>query len=348
MADASGRSGQESRWAARTGVYVIAEAGVNHNGDPDLAMELVREAARAGADAVKFQTFTPELLATAGAAPADYQSERVTDAQSQLDMLAGLTLAHEAHRTLQAAAQELGLDFLSTGFDTASIDLLVALGVPLLKIPSGEITNLPYLRDVASRGLPVILSTGLADLSEVTAALELLRDAGNQDVTVLHCTTAYPAPMESVNLRAMTTMATELSVPVGYSDHTLGPEISIAAVALGATVIEKHITLDNTMPGPDHAASMEPSDFAEMVSAIRNVESALGDGVKRPQPAEMVNLQAARRSIVAARRIVAGEVFTPDNVTVKRPGSGTSPMQWDQVMGQIARRDYEPDEMIDS
>lgn len=328
---------------------IIAEAGVNHNGDPELARQLVDVAADAGADIVKFQTFKAERLVTAAAAKAQYQA-RSTDAQeTQFEMLSRLELSHAMHLELMARCAQRSIQFLSTGFDIPSLDMLAELGMGCVKVPSGEITNLPYLRHIGRYRLPVILSTGMSELHEVAAAMEVLVQAGTarSDITVLHCSTEYPTPMTDVNLRAMLTMGRELGVPVGYSDHTAGIEVAIAAVALGATVIEKHFTLSRQLPGPDHKASLEPDELRAMVTAIRNIEQALGDGIKRPCPSEIKNMPVARKSIVAARAIQAGEVFSADNLAVKRPGNGMSPMLWDRVVGQRAQRAYAPDELIE-
>lgn len=340
-----------SRWSQRSGnVYVIAEAGVNHNGSLEMAHLLVEQAASAGADAVKFQTFVPDLLVTHDAQLAQYQAQRVTSANSQHDMVQALTLSPAAHAELRDHARTLGVDFLSTAFDLPSLDLLVSLGVPLLKVPSGELTNLPFLRAIGRQGLDVVVSTGMASLDEVIAALDALHAAGlAQDrATVLHCTTAYPAAMPTVNLRAMLTMRDRLGVPVGYSDHTEGIEVATAAVGMGATVIEKHLTLSRLLPGPDHAASLEPAEFAALVRAIRNVSACLGDGIKVQHADEVANAGVARRSIVAARAIRAGEVLSHENLTTKRPATGMSPMLWDRVIGTLATRDYAADEMIES
>lgn len=330
-------------------VYVIAEAGVNHNGSLDLAFDLVRAARQAGADAVKFQAFTADALAAARAPKAEYQSRTTGAGESQLEMLRRLELDERAHRELQAFAAEAGIDFLSSAFDLASIEMLRGLDLPLAKVPSGEITDLPYLRAIATLGVPVLLSTGMADADEVGAALDALSLAGVErgSVTLLHCSTEYPAAFEDVNLRAMASMAERFGVEVGYSDHTPGIAVPVAAVALGARVIEKHLTLDRTLPGPDHAASLEPAEFAEMVSAIRQVELALGDGVKRPAPGELANRSVARKSLVASRPIAQGEELTSDNVTAKRPGTGLSPMLIDQVLGTRAVRGFAVDEEIE-
>lgn len=328
---------------------IIAEAGVNHNGDLALAKRLVDVAAEAGADLVKFQTFSAERLATQQAPKADYQTRTTDQAQSQLAMLRQLELSAAMHETLIAHCQARGIGFFSTGFDIPSLDYLASLGAERFKIPSGEITNLPYLRHIGAFGKPVILSTGMATLGEIEAALDALEAAGTPRarITVLHCNTEYPTPMADVNLRAMVNIRKAFGVAVGYSDHTPGIEVPIAAVALGATVIEKHLTLDSSLPGPDHKASLEPDEFAAMVRAIRHIEQALGDGIKRPSPSEAKNRPIARKSLVAARPIRAGESFTPENVTAKRPGTGLSPMRWDEVMGRVARRDYTVDELIE-
>lgn len=328
---------------------VIAEAGVNHNGDMATAMLLVDAAADSGADVVKFQTFSADRLVTPSARKADYQARHGAPDETQHAMLRRLELSASDHAALIARARARGIAFLSTGFDEQSVDMLVGLGMDRLKVPSGEITNLPYLRHLGSRGLPIIMSTGMSDLDEVRAALAVLEESGatRESVTVLHCTTAYPAPVADVNLHAMVTMAATLSVDVGYSDHTMGHQVAVAAVALGATVIEKHLTLDRSAPGPDHEASLEPAEFAEMVRAIRSIEKALGDGVKVARPGELANKAVARRSLVAIAPIRTGEAFTSSNIGAKRPGSGLSPMLWDQVIGSRAPRDFAPDELIE-
>jgi N,N'-diacetyllegionaminate synthase len=328
---------------------VIAEAGVNHNGDVEAAIRLIDAAADAGADVVKFQTFVAERLVAAHAPKAAYQRNTTDAAESQRDMLRRLELSRADHESLIAHCGRRGIRFLSTAFDLESLDLLADLGADCFKVPSGELTNLPYLRRIGAFGQPLLLSTGMATLDEIAAALAVLERAGTPRVriTVLHCTTEYPTPMVEVNLRAMATIRRELDVAVGYSDHTLGIEVPIAAVALGATVIEKHFTLDRSLPGPDHQASVEPQELTAMVAAIRNVERALGDGIKRPSPAEIKNIPVARKSIVAACRIRAGEPFTPGNLTVKRPGTGVSPMCWDEIIGRTATRDFAPDELIE-
>lgn len=329
---------------------IIAEAGVNHNGDIALARRLVHAAAEAGADLVKFQTFVASKIATAAAPKADYQKETTGTAESQQDMIARLELSRADHEVLIAECAAVGIGFFSTGFDEESLDLLVDLGIDRIKIPSGELTNLPLLRHAAAKGLPVILSTGMADMAEIDEALAALEAGGvaRKDVTVLHCNTEYPTPMSDVNLKAMRAIGGAYGVAVGYSDHTMGIEVPIAAVALGATVIEKHLTLDRSMPGPDHAASLEPDEFAAMVRAIRNIEQATaGDGVKRPSPSEAKNIAIARKSIVASRPIRAGEAFSDANLTAKRPGTGVSPMRWDEVIGRPAPRDFAADELIE-
>jgi len=328
---------------------IIAEAGVNHNGDLHLAERLIVAAADAGADAVKFQTFVADRLVTVTATKADYQKQTTAASESQHAMIRRLELTRPMHERLLAYSQERGISFLSTPFDLPSIDLLAELGLPRFKIPSGEITHLPYLRHIGSFGKPIILSTGMATLGEIETALEVLETAGTgrDQITVLHCNTEYPTPMADVNLRAMLTIRDAFGVAVGYSDHTPGIEIPIAAVALGATVIEKHLTLDRTLPGPDHRASLEPDEFAAMVRAIRNIECALGDGRKRPSPSEAKNKPIARKSLVAAVAIRAGQVFTLENVAVKRPGTGLSPMRWDEVMGRVATRDFGVDELVE-
>ena len=328
---------------------IIAEAGVNHNGDLDMAFRLVDAAASAGADLVKFQTFNADRLATKQAVKAKYQARATGADESQHAMIQRLELTREMHEKLIARCTTRGIGFFSSPFDIDSIDLLVELGLDRFKIPSGELTNLPYLRHIGALGKPVILSTGMATMDEIGAALAALAQAGTpvDRVTVLHCSTEYPTPMADVNLRAMTTIRDTFGVDVGYSDHTSGIEVSIAAVALGASVIEKHFTLDRRLPGPDHAASLEPAELQAMVAAIRNVEEALGDGIKRPTASELQNRPIVRKSIVAARPIAAGELFSETNVTVKRPGTGCSPMLWDDVLGQAAPRDFAQDELIE-
>lgn len=329
---------------------IIAEAGVNHNGDMDMAIALIDAAADAGADLVKFQTFSAERLVTRTAPKAGYQAQATGSDEGQFEMLKHLELSPAMHRTLIAHCEQRGIGFFSTAFDADSVDLLVELGQTLFKIPSGEITNLPYLRQIARHAQEVILSTGMATLADIDDALAALEAAGisRQQMTVLHCTTEYPTPMAEVNLRAMNTIADAFGVKPGYSDHTQGIEVAIAAVALGARVIEKHFTLDRSLPGPDHQASLEPQELKAMVSAIRHIETALGDGIKRPTASESRNRGVARKSIVAAVPIRAGETLRAEMLTVKRPGGGISPMRWDEVIGRSARRDYQPDEPIES
>lgn len=322
---------------------------MNHNGDPALARKLIEVAAAAGADRVKFQTFNADALVTAQASKAEYQL-RLTGAQeSQHAMLRRLELTRGMHDELMAHCKAQHIDFLSTGFDINSVDLLAQLGLECFKIPSGEITNLPYLRHVGGYGKQVILSTGMSSLGEIEAALAALEQAGTPRarITVLHCTTEYPAPIAEVNLRAMLTIQRAFDVAVGYSDHTPGTEVAIAAVALGATVIEKHFTLDRSLPGPDHKASLEPDELRSMVAAIRNVERALGDGIKCATPSELKNRSAGRKSIVAAQTIEAGDIFSVQNLTAKRPGTGISPMRWDELLGKRAPRRYLRDELIE-
>jgi N,N'-diacetyllegionaminate synthase len=325
--------------------FIIAEAGVNHNGDVALAEKLVDAARAAGADAVKFQTFNAGSLASDAAGLAPYQAAAgVRDGQKA--MLAKLELDEAAHRRLQARAGKAGLEFLSTPFDEESADMLERLAIPRFKVPSGEITNKGLIEHVARKGLPMILSTGMSDLEEVRRAVGWIRAVSSAPLTVLHCVTEYPAPADQVNLRAMAAMHEALGLPVGYSDHTLGTEISVAAVALGASVIEKHLTLDRTMPGPDHAASLEPSEFAAMVRQIRTVSSALGDGVKRPAPCEEKNRAAARRSLVAARDLPAGRALARADLAAKRPGTGVSPADIDRVIGKPLKRALRRDETL--
>lgn len=331
--------------------YIIAEAGVNHNGSLELAKQLINAAADAGADAVKFQTFRADKLVTGAAAKADYQKSSGERHESQQEMLHKLELSDEAHMELvnHCLAQEI--QFLSTAFDPASAQFLNSLSLPFSKIPSGEITNLPHLRLTARSGSPVILSTGMATLGEVEAAIEVLvsESLSRENITVLQCHTDYPTRFADANLRAMQTMGAAFpGVKIGYSDHTLGIEAPIAAVAMGACLIEKHFTLDRNLPGPDHAASLEPDELKAMVEAIRNIELALGHGRKEPSVSELKIKQVARKSIVASRPIRSGEIFSADNLCAKRPGTGLSPMRWDEVIGRPARRDYGKDEFIEA
>ena len=328
---------------------IIAEVGVNHNGDLNLAKQLVDVAKKAGADLVKFQTFKASCLAIENAPKAAYQIQATSKNQSQFEMLRQLELTKEMHEALLAYCKEKNIGFFSTGFDIQSLNYLHSLGLNCFKVPSGEITNLPYLRHIGSFGKPIILSTGMATLSEIKDALKILEEAGvlRKKITILHCNTDYPAPMVDVNLKAMCTIRDTFGVDVGYSDHTLGIEIAIAAVALGATVIEKHFTLDRNLPGPDHKASLEPEELLSMIRSIRNVERALGSGIKEPSPSELKNRPIARKSLVAIKPIRLGEIFTIENITTKRPGSGISPMLWDQVIGKVAIRDFEIDDLIE-
>ena len=329
-------------------VFIIAEAGVNHNGDLELAKQLVDVAAEAGADAVKFQTFKAERLVSLDAPKAAYQKQTTAADESQFAMIKKLELDLDAHHLLLAHCRDRGIQFLSSPFDMDSIDLLLGLGIEIFKIPSGEITNLPYLRKIGSLNKKVILSTGMSTMEEIEAAIQILITAGmrKEQLTILHCNTEYPTPMADVNLRAMQTLTDHFDIKVGYSDHTLGIEIPIAAVALGATVIEKHFTLDNSLSGPDHRASLEPKELAAMVRAIRNLEQATGDGIKKPTPSEEENRPLARKSIVACRRIKQGELLSSDNLTTKRPATGINPMEWDQLIGTPASKDFQADEVI--
>ena len=328
---------------------IIAEAGVNHNGSIELARQLVDVAVEAGVDYVKFQTFKAEKIASRNATKASYQQKTTNASESQLAMLKKLELSKEDHLSLIDYCSKKNIQFLSTPFDLESIDLLKELGIRLGKIPSGEITNLPYLRKMAMTFPKLILSTGMATLKEIEEALNVLLTAGasKNNLVILHCNTEYPTPFEDVNLLAMPSIGKKFGVSFGYSDHTKGIEVPIAAVALGAIVIEKHFTLDRNMEGPDHKASLEPGELKEMVSSIRNIEKAVGSDVKEPSPSELKNITIARKSIVAATNINKGEIFTERNLTVKRPGSGISPMQWDAVIGKKASRDFESDELIE-
>ena len=327
-------------------VFIIAEAGVNHNGSFELAKQLVDRAVWAGADCVKFQTFNPNLLASKYAAMAEYQKKNLGVIESQKDMLSRLTLKKEDYIELASYCRKLGIQFLSTPFEIESVRFLNNLQ-DVWKIPSGEITNYPYLVEIAKTEKDVILSTGMSDLKEVEAAYTLLKKYGTKKITLLHCTTNYPTPMSDVNLKAMLTLKEQFACPVGYSDHTRGIEVSVAAAAMGASVIEKHFTLDKNMEGPDHKASLEPDDLKAMVMAIRNIEVALGDGRKRASASEMQNISVVRKSIIASRDIKKGEMFTESNITTKRPGTGINPMRWNEVVGAKAIRDFEEDELIE-
>jgi N,N'-diacetyllegionaminate synthase len=329
-------------------VFIIAEAGVNHNGSVEIAKQLIDIAVEAGADAVKFQTFKANQMIAKHAQKAEYQKQLTDKNESQFDMIKSLELDMKAHKALISYCKEKKILFLSTPFDSDSIKLLYELGLDIFKVPSGEITNLPYLRELGSLKKKVILSTGMANISEVENALDILVESGTnkKDITVLHANTEYPTPMEDVNLRAMVTIGNTFDVKYGYSDHTLGIEVDIAAVALGATIIEKHFTLDKTMSGPDHQASLEPDELTTMVKSIRNIERALGSGIKKASNSEKPNISIARKSIVANDNIKQGEIFTETNLAVKRPGNGISPMQWDKLIGTKATRDYKMDELI--
>lgn len=327
-------------------VFIIAEAGVNHNGSMDLAYKLVDAAKDAGADCIKFQTFKAEKLVAKSAKKAEYQKATTGDS-SQQDMLKKLELTYEEFIQLKEYCEKKGICFLSTPFDFDSIAFLDSLDMPFWKIPSGEITNLPYLLALAKTRKPVVMSTGMCEMKEIEEAISVLREHGTPEIKILHCNTEYPTPFEDVNLKAMQSLRENFGLEVGYSDHTKGIEVPVAAVALGAAVIEKHFTLDRTMEGPDHKASLEPQELAEMVKSIRNIEAALGSGKKEPSPSEKKNIAVARKSIVAAGPIKKGELFSEDNITVKRPGSGISPMKWFDVIGKTAKRDFEEDELIE-
>jgi len=333
----------------REKVLIIAEAGVNHNGDINLAKKLIDAATYAGVDYVKFQTFNSKKLVSRNAQKANYQKANTNNtSESQLAMLQKLELSKEAHYELIAHCNTKKIKFLSTGFDVDSIRFLNDLDIDLFKVPSGEITNLPYLRLLGSLNKPVIISTGMADMKEIEDALEVVLKSGTSinNITILHCNTEYPTPMQDVNLRAMLSIKENFNVAIGYSDHTLGIEIATAAVALGATVIEKHFTLDKTMDGPDHKASLDPTELKTMVDAIRNIEVALGNGIKEPSPSELKNKPVARKSLVANKNIKKGTFFSNENLAIKRPGIGISPMLWDDYIGKKASKDYNEDDLI--
>lgn len=327
-------------------MYIIAEAGVNHNGSFELACKLVDAAKEAGVNCIKFQTFKSNNLVSHVAEKAEYQRGTTGDG-SQVDMLKDLELSYAEFINLKNYCDKVGITFLSTPFDFDSIDFLNSIKMPFWKIPSGEITNLPYLLAIAKTGKPVLMSTGMSEMAEIGKAINVLRENGTNEIKLLHCNTEYPTPFEDVNLKAMQTMRDKFGLEVGYSDHTKGIEVPVAAVALGATIIEKHFTLDRNMKGPDHKASLEPIELATMVQSIRHIESALGSGDKSPSPSEKKNIVVARKSIVAKKMIKAGEELTEDNITVKRPGSGISPMKWFDVIGTIAIRDFQEDELIE-
>ena len=329
--------------------YIIAEAGVNHNGSIKTAKKMIDAAAKAGADAVKFQTFVPEEIVCGNAPKAEYQKRTTGSRGSQLDMLKRLALDDNAHRELLGYCSRKRISFLSSPFDMQSINLLNDLGLKVFKIPSGEITNLPYLQKIGSLKKQIIMSTGMADIKEIDRALKILMKAGTskRNITLLHCNTEYPTPLEDVNLLAMVTIRKRFGVKVGYSDHTLGIEVPVAAVALGAEVIEKHFTLNKNMKGPDHKASLEPKELKMMVSAIRNVEKAIGNGIKRPSPSEMENRTIVRKSIVASRDIKKGKAFSEENITTKRPGTGINPMLWNNIIGRKAMKSYRENDPIE-
>ncbi len=327
------------------GVYIIAEAGVNHNGSLDLAYKLADVAKRAGVDCVKFQTFKSNNLVSGNAQKAEYQKE-TTGNGSQIDMLKRLELPYYEFIDLKRYCDRVGICFLSTPFDFESIDFLNNIDMPFWKIPSGEVTNYPYLVAIAKTRKPVVMSTGMCDLDEIKSAINVLKNNGTEDIRLLHCNTEYPTPYDDVNLKAMQTMREAFGLEVGYSDHTRGTEVSIAAVALGASIIEKHFTLDRNMDGPDHKASLEPNELASMVNSIRHIEKSLGTGEKKPSPSEQENINVARKSIVAKKHIKKGELYSENNITVKRPGNGISPMMWNDIIGKIAIKDFEEDEPI--
>ncbi len=328
-------------------VKIIAEAGVNHNGSVALAKQMVDAAKEAGADYIKFQTFIPKKLVSKFAEKADYQKETTGSGESQLEMLEKLALTQKDFTELNRYCREKQIGFLSTPFDLDSIEFLDTFDMDFWKLPSGEITNLPYLEQIGQTRKPVVMSTGMSSLQEVKDAAAVLRKAGAKEITLLHCNTQYPTPMEDVNLRAMQTLEKELNLPVGYSDHTQGIEIPVAAVAMNACIIEKHFTLDRSMEGPDHKASLEPDELNAMVQAVRNVEQALGNGKKEPSPSELGNISVVRKSIVAKCGIKKGDTFTEDNLTVKRPGNGISPMRWHEMIGKQAERDFAEDEPVE-
>lgn len=330
-------------------ILIIAEAGVNHNGSMEIAKKLVDVAVEAGADIIKFQTFKADKLVSRDAKKAEYQTQNIGDGnESQYDMLKKLELSHEDHQELIAYCKEKGIRFWSTAFDLESIGYLHSLGLNLWKIPSGEITNYPFIRKIAKYKENIIMSTGMSVAQDIQNAINVLNEYGvsKEQITILHCNTQYPTPFEDVNLRAMLTIKNNFEVNVGYSDHTCGIEVPIASVALGATVIEKHFTLNRNLPGPDHKASLEPAELKAMVSAIRNIEMALGNGEKKVTLSEYANIAVARKSIVAACIIKKGELLTEENITVKRPGTGISPMRWNEVIGTRANKDYSEEEQI--
>ena len=330
--------------------FIIAEAGVNHNGSLERALAMVDAAVAAGADAIKFQTFKAGQMITAKAPKAEYQKDSGGAKESQLDMVRKLELDEGAHREIISHCRTKGIEFISSPFDMSSVDLLDKLGLSTIKIPSGEITHLPYLRKIGALNRRIFLSTGMADLGEIEDALDILMDQGTlaENITLLHCTTGYPTPFQDVNLNAMQTMHSAFPhVGIGFSDHTPGIEIALGAVALGARVIEKHFTLDKTLEGPDHKASLDPGELLALVTGVRHMEAALGSAVKKPTPTDLANRPIVRKSLVAACAIAKGEIFTPENITAKRPGTGISPMRWDEVLGKTSARNYEKDEPIE-
>lgn len=328
-------------------VYIIAEAGVNHNGDIEIAKKMIDSAKEAGADCIKFQTFISKNIASKNSNKAEYQKKQMDNSETQLQMLKKLELSFNQFKELKIYSELKEIDFLSTPFDLESIDFLHNLGMNIWKIPSGDITNLPYLIKIAKLNKKIILSTGISTMKEVESAINILEKNGSGEITILHCTTEYPTPYEDVNLNAMMTMKKYFNLPIGYSDHTKGIEVPVAAVAMGAKIIEKHFTLDRNMEGPDHKASLEPDELKAMVSSIRNIEVALGNGEKKPAESEKKNMDVVRKSIVANCNIKKGEVFTEENLTVKRPGNGISPMKWFEVIGQISPRNFDEDELIE-
>jgi N,N'-diacetyllegionaminate synthase len=329
--------------------FIIAEAGVNHNGSIEIAKKMIEVAKQCGADAIKFQTFKAEKVISKYAPKAEYQKQTTGEANSQLEMVKKLELSFDDFIALKEYCDKLNIMFLSTPFDFESIDFLNSLGLEIFKIPSGEITNLPYLEKIGRLRKKIILSTGMADLGEIEDALDILINNGTrrEDITVLHCNTEYPTPYEDVNLFAMLTIKEAFKVKVGYSDHTLGIEIPIAAVALGASIIEKHFTLNKKMKGPDHKASLEPHELKTMITYIRNIEKAFGNGIKKASSSELKNKSISRKSIVTSKNVNKGEIFTEDNITVKRPGTGISPMKWYEVLGKVVTKDYKEDDIID-
>lgn len=327
--------------------YIIAEAGVNHNGDINIAFQLIEEAKRAGADCIKFQTFKANKLVSKNAEMANYQKKNTGVVESQQAMLKKLEMSYESFEKIKEYCDKIGIDFMSTAFDFDSVDFLSGFDMKYWKIPSGEITNLPYLEKIAKLNKPIILSTGMSTMNEIKDAYEVIKKYNNEDIIILHCTSEYPAPLDEVNLKSMETIKKEFNVEVGYSDHTEGIIIPVSAVAMGAKVIEKHFTLDKSMEGPDHKASLEPNELKSMIDNIRIVEKAFGDGVKKPTPSELLNVAITRKSIVANKPIKKGEIFTIQNITTKRPGTGITPMRWNELIGKRSSKDYKEDELIE-